>query len=533
MKHTHRTAIAAVVVALFSCLAPAQSNDTSLPAVTIEGGQPQLFVDDYLIAAQGDLQRTLRQPRKDQGGKQPVLAIEDEFGETKSTLEANGTIVYDSKRKMWVMYALAFASSWPGQSADRVRLYRFTSPDAMRWTKGDDGKPQRIAIDLTDPSSGTSATNIDLFSCFYDERDTENPYKGWLFFANWGSGREGTYYVHSRDGISWTRGPQVLVAGSRTLDQDGRRMNGSGDVSTFYHDSRHNRFLACLRFAASTDVENTNRLRSRGFLFVDRLDRSIDLAQVGRLGLVPEGARRNGDMPTDEYYSSTAWRYGSLWLGGLRIWHSKDDYPYSASGSAFMKLVVSHDGLHWKKVPFANEDGHPEVFIPNGPEGSNEARNDGGYMTEFSNAPLRIGDELVYYYGSSSWGKNHPRPYRVSGGGIFRARLRLDGFVSVDRGWLVTRRLKFDGRELYVNGVGPITAEVVTVGDNTVTKIARATISGDSLCHKVVFDKDRALGDVAADGTAQLRFTVDQGGALYSFTISPRSAGTTATLQQQ
>jgi len=24
-------------------------------------------------------------------------------------------------------------------------------------------------------------------------------------------------------------------------------------------------------------------------------------------------------------------------------------------------------------------------------------------MTEFSNAPLRIGDELIYYYGSSSW----------------------------------------------------------------------------------------------------------------------------------
>ena len=142
-------------------------------------------------------------------------------------------------------------------------------------------------------------------------------------------------------------------------------------------------------------------------------------------------------------------------------------------------------------------------------------------MTEFSNAPLRIGDELVYYYGSSSWGKNHPRPYRVSGGGIFRARLRPDGFVSVDRGSLVTRRMNFDGRDLYVNGVGPITVEVVTAADSGVTKLATATIRGDSLQEKVVFDGNRSLREVAPDGTVQLSFTVGEGGALYSFTIDP------------
>ncbi len=377
----------AVVVCVGTGAAFAQSNDTSLPAVTIVSGEAQLFVDDYLIAAQSGLARTLRQPKKDHGGTEPVIAIGDEFGETRSTLEANGTILYDPKLKKWVMFTLAFASNWPGKSADRVRLYRFTSEDAVQWVKGSDGKPQRIAIDLHDPVSDTSATNIDLFSCTYDDKDVHSPYKGWLFFANWGPGREGTYYVHSPDGIHWTRGPQVLLAGSRTIEQDGRRMNGTGDVSTFYHDKQQDRFLGCLRFASATDVENTNRLRSRGFVFADRLDRAIDLGPVTRLDLVPEGAERNGDMPTDEYYSSTAWRYGSQWLGGLRVWHSKDDYPYSASGSAFMKLLASRDGLHWKKVPFKNDAGIPEVFIANGKEGGNDARNDGGYMTEFSNAP--------------------------------------------------------------------------------------------------------------------------------------------------
>lgn len=497
--------------------------------MSLKNGEAQLFVDDYLIAAQSDLERTLRKPKKDNGGNQPVIAIEDEFGQTKSTLEANGTILYDPRLKKWVMFALAFASSWPGNSEDRVRLYRFTSQDAMNWVKGDDGKPERIAIDLHDPASNKSATNIDLFSCMVDEQDPVSPYKGWLFFANWGEGREGTYYMHSPDGIHWQRGPQVLVAGSRTIEQDGRTMNGTGDVTTFYHDREAGRFLGCLRWASATDVENTNRLRSRGFVFTDRLDDPIDLRRITRLNLIPEGAQRNGDMPTDEYYSSTAWRYGSLWLGGLRIWHSRDNYPYSASGCAFLKLLVSRDGLHWKKVPFQNDDGFPEVFIPNGKEGDIDARNDGGYMTEFSNPPLRIGDELIYYYGSSSWGKNHPRPFRVSGGGIFRARLRPDGFVSVDRGSLITRKLKFDGSDLYVNGVGPAAVEVVTVADNVVTKIAEATIGGDSLNHKVIFDGGRSLRDVAADGVAQLRFTVGEGERLYSFTISPNQREASAS----
>lgn len=523
MASHYRSAYCLLWITFLFCVTPrtllAQSNDTSLPAVHLKSGESQFFIDDYLIAHQNGLQRTLHQPKKDHLGNEPVIAIEDEFGETKSTLEANGTILYDSRLKKWVMFTLSFCSNWPGESADRVRLYRFTSNDALNWVKGDDGKPQRIAIDLHDPKSNTSATNVDLFSCMYDEQDRDNPYKGWLFFANWGPGREGTYFVQSPDGIHWQRGPQILLAGSRTIQQDGRTMNGTGDVSTFYHDKDANRFLGCLRWASVTDIENNNRLRARGFVFTDRLDRPIDLKQMTHLGLIPEGAERNGDLPTDEYYSSTAWRCGSLWLGGLRIWHSKDDYPYSASGCAFLKLVVSRDGLHWKKVPFKNDEGVPEVFIPNGKEGGNGAHNDGGYMTEFSNAPLRIGNELIYYYGSSSWGKNQPRPYRVSGGGIFRARLRHDGYVSVDRGSIVTRRLKFDAQNLFINGQGPIRVEVVTAADNVVKPVAVAMIEGDSLDHKVVFENGRTLRELSSNGVVQLRFTVNDGGELYSFVI--------------
>ncbi|MEO6436939.1 MAG: hypothetical protein ABIP55_14430, partial [Tepidisphaeraceae bacterium] len=268
------------------------------------------------------------------------------------------------------------------------------------------------------------------------------------------------------------------------------------------------------------NVENQNRLRSRAFCFVDRLDAPVDLKQIQRIDLIPPATERNGDMPFDEYYSSTAWRYGGMWLGGLRVWHGGGDYPWSKNGCAYLKLLSSRDGLHWQKVPFKNADGHAEVFIPNGAEGGSgepkDARNDGGYMTEFSNPPLRIFDELIYYYGASSWGKNQPREQRVSGGGIFRARLRPDGFVSVDGGTLTTRLLKFESSDLSVNAIGPID---VALYDAKANQIAQTSLDGDSLRHGVRFD-GKSLRDLAPDGVVKLKFTVKPGGRLYSFTVT-------------
>lgn len=471
------------------------------------------------------MNRTLHQPRKDDGGRAPVIALDDEFGAVPATLEANGSIVYDPRLKKWVMFAVAFSPTTAGP--DRVRVYRFTSPDAMNWTKGDDGRPEHIRFDLHDAASGRDATNTDVFACHYDGRDAVHPYKGWLYFANWGEDLEGLYFVQSADGKTWTRGRQVARGNERKLEQDGRRLWGVGDVNGFYFDAPANRFLASLKFA-SPDEHGTpplkNRLRSRAYLFVDALDATIDLKRIDRADLVPPAADANGDLPHDEYYGSTAWRYESLWLGGLKIWHGGGDYPYSAAGCAFLKLAVSRDGLDWTKVPFPNADGIPEVFIANGPEGGSpgrkDGRNDGGYLTEFSQGPLRIGDELIFYYGCSSWGKNHPPGVRVTGGGIFRARLRPDGFVSVDAGTLTTKPLAFDGDELFVNGVGPLRVEVIQSDGKT---LADAKVQGDSLSHRVRF-AGRSLRELAGEGPTRFRFVVEDGGRVYSFKVSRSSS---------
>jgi hypothetical protein len=481
---------------------------------TIRKGVPELFVDDAIIESQRGLRRTLHSPKKDGAEKTPLLAIEDEFGTNTSTLEANGTIVWDPRLKKWVMFALGFAPTYAGPSGDKVRLFRFTSADGMTWVKGDDGRPERIAVDLHDPVSGADATNIDLFSCCYNARDLEYPYQGWLWFANWGPGREGAYFMRSRDGKTWERGRQIVSAEGGRLLQGGRELRGAGDVTTLYQDPEGERFLALVKYASPTEVIPGNRLRARAYTFVDRLDVPLDLKQISRVELVPAAAEANGDHPHDEYYAATAWRYGSQWLGGLKVWHGGGDYPYSAAGCAFLKLVTSRDGLQWSKVRFPGHQGEPEVWLPNGPEGGGAGRNDGGYLTEFSQGPLRIGDELVYYYGCSSFGKNHPRGVRVTGGGIFRARLRPDGFVSVDAGTLTTRPLTFEGHQLEVNAAGPVTVEVL---DAAGARLAAGAVAGDSLRHRVRFTPV-SFREAAARGQVRLRFTVAEGARLYSFT---------------
>ncbi len=499
-------AIPSLFLSPVSADTPAASQPARNQAVEIAAGAPQLFADDFLIASSDGLKRTLHQPIKDDGGNTPVLALEKEFDGFPGMLHANGTILFDPALKKYVMFARATAHDAPLPPADRRRIYRFTSPDGLHWIKGDDGTPQRIAIDLSDPDAGF--TNIDLFSCWLDTADSQRPYKGWLYIHG---KMEGVYYMSSVDGRQWERGKLVIAAHQHIKGE--QLFRGPEDVTTFHRDPLENRFLGLFKFHLEERLPNKNLLRSRAYAFFDRLDEPFDLSRIGRVDLVPRGTDAGGDKPTDEYYAADAWRCGPLWLGAVKVWHRETDRAWSAAGCAFLKLAVSRDGLHWSKVPFANDVGIPEVFVANGPEGGNDGRNDGGYMCLFSQGPLLIGDELIYYYGASSLGKN--KTPRLTGGGIFRARLRPDGFVSVDEGTLTTRPMVVAGNDLLVNSIGKLTVEALAADGKA---LGKAEINGDSLRHSVAFD-GRKLRELSPGGTARLRFTLGEGGRLYSFTV--------------
>lgn len=467
-------------------------------------------MDDYLIQEQEGVKRTLHQPVKDFGGQRPII-----YSKPTTTLMALGTIVFDPKLGKYVAFLREHSSS---------QMFRATSSDGLQWdeTRHEDLTPISMPLDLEPGPDARGRPGLDLFSCYYNRKDSEYPYQGWLYYANYGYDREGIYYVQSRDGLTWERGDLVVNAyagpgdsSSRTIHQEGKTVYGPGDVTLFSYDALEDRYLGLFKFFTTQDAGEGNNLRGRAYLFLDALDEPVDLDRFERIALLPPAADRDGDTRYDEYYASTAWRYGSMWLGGLKVYHLKGDYPHSAAGCAFLKLAASRDGLDWNKVSFANDAGVPEVFIPNGPEGGNEGLNDGGYLTEFSQGPLRIGDELVFYYGCSSYGKNHPRGTRMTGGGIFRARLRPDGFVSVDAGTLTTRTLVFDGADLFLNAAGSVRVEVL---GREGRKLAETSFSGDALAYRLRFG-GQTLRQVAGADPIRLRFTVLPGARLFSFTV--------------
>src|SRR5262245_13497111 len=86
----------------------ASFKSAAAPDLTIQPGVAQLFVDDLLIDRElttraallpgaASLRRTLRQPVKDDGGREPVIALDREFGDRAATLESNGSIVFDPR----------------------------------------------------------------------------------------------------------------------------------------------------------------------------------------------------------------------------------------------------------------------------------------------------------------------------------------------------------------------------------------------------------------------------------------------------
>ena len=491
--------------------------------VAVPRGEAQLFVDDQLVAESHALQRTLRQLRKDGGGLLPVLAFPQSFG-PQTALQASA-IVYDPRLHLWVMFCQArFKSLNDTEDSWRsVMMVRYTSADGLNWRADDPEGLERVwprtREDLYDPVSKAYSPQMDLGTVCFDGADPVWPYKAWFWFAGgrYLKDRKGIYYYRSRDGLVFERGAQIFSAEKRRIRVSGLEFRGPSDTTRFSFDPVTGRYLAMIKFYALPPDKLTGSIwRARSYLWLERMDEPLDLNRIKGILLVPEHRQANGDFPFDEYYDTSAYRYGSHWLGELKILHRKGNYAWSDAGACFLKLMSSADGITWRRVTFVNDSGYPEVFVPNGREGDNNARNDGGYMTSFNNAPLRVGDDLIFYYSCASYGKN-PGPEKIgTGGGVFRARLRLDGFVSVDFGRLVTPLLRFAGNDLRVNSSGGVNVEAL---DETGAQLGAARLKDDGVRQLVRFDGKSLRELQGTRNGLKLRFTVESGAALYAFVI--------------
>ena len=210
-------------------------------------------------------------------------------------------------------------------------LRRFVSADGLQWEDTPAADRERLGFKVpVEPEPGfRNRGGFDLFSYYYDAKDTKTPYKGWLYLANYGLDREGIYYTWSKDGIAWEVGRQIVNAYAGEGDpscvsirQDGKTVWGPGDVTLMAPDPETGAFLGLFKFFDPRKGVSSG-VRSRAYLSLKRLDEPVKLTRFDHIELLPPLMDTGADSRHDEYYGSTAWRYGSMWLGDLKVIHFK------------------------------------------------------------------------------------------------------------------------------------------------------------------------------------------------------------------
>jgi hypothetical protein len=144
--------------------------------------------------------------------------------------------------------------------------------------------------------------------------------------------------------------------------------------------------------------------------------------------------------PCAGFYLGLVWMFRITKVDPVRGMGWDDGYnvPY---------LIYSPDGVNWQRLP------EREPFIPPGPAGSFES----GSVYSAGDHPVVIGDEVRFYYFGVNYthGCTEPinSPKLTSGFGL--ATLGRDRYVGWQggavAGTLLTKALKFSGRELHLN----------------------------------------------------------------------------------
>ncbi len=462
------------------------------------GATKQLFVDERIIAETNGVQRSLNQPAKYAGNPLffPLYPWE-------GRVELYGTIMRDAGDfRMWytglggmgvAQMGVENTSRWANIAFDPNNLLYSTcyatSHDGIFW--------ERPNLGLVE-YEGSKDTNIVLLNAsggnvFYDARDPapDRRYKS-LFYESRdldGTSNEGdgVSVAFSPDGLNWTR-----YAGNPVITR------ASDSHTLFGWDELHGQYVAYCR----PSLHEGNRVRRIGRCVSDDFIHWNDPEEL----LAPD----EQDPEGLQFYNMPVFKYEGLYVGQLQAYHTPPEEPHIRFfGTVDVQLAVSRDGIAWERVCGR------EPFMPNGPPNSIDAGEI--YM---ANAPVLMGDEMWFYY--SPCAVEHGPTGRS--GPICLAKLRLDGFVSVDAGeemgTLVTVPFRCAGGSLKINAAARGGLVAVAVLDEEGTqyegfgKVDCAVFDGDAVEHEVTW---RQVAFASLEGKViRLKFYL-RDARLYSF----------------
>jgi hypothetical protein len=255
----------------------------------------------------------------------------------------------------------------------------------------------------------------------------------------------GIYIAYSPDGIHWAYPPDAkpLIHGESDCN-NGCVFNPDKNVYMLYMRGWHTAAVGWIKEwvggpGVPTGPHGKNSRRRVTYA------ESPDLKTWSE----PQVIATPDELDTNDFYGICAFRYANAYLGMLWI------YDDDEMGTIDIELAWSRDGIRW--------DRHPQrpKFIGTGEKGEI-----GGYMVIPAQEPVAVGDALYFYVNEHGWYPHDAQigPYRNA---AYRARLRMDGFVSLDAdrrlGCLVTRPFTLQSDRIAINAAtqgGRITAEL-------------------------------------------------------------------------
>ena len=491
----------------------------------------QLFLDDGCIESKANVTRRLHQPAK----RGPVLRPDSSRGQF--FIESRNTPQWHPEKRLWEWLYFAAYRVPPYGERGSTTWYQFhyaTSRDGEHWDKPTLGLYEW---------QGRSDNNI-----FYDPydrrrriyhliRDEADPdparrYKG-IFRPMRDVDREPeekTFFRfpgHSADGLNWTTFDDKAVP--------------SGDESHFVFDDISGRYVMMLKsrlsrplkwgrsVSLSTSADFLNWTDPKLVFHTDEIDvanrferaRAIceDLAYVNP-GVVDDKQR------APQAYNMAIMPYEGLYVGMPAIFTPTGAFPAGETGFTQVELTVSRDLEHWTRV--ADRD----IFIPLSPW-DGESYDTAQVLS--CGRPVVRDDEIWVYYNALMF-RTPPEFYgeeyqdRVNDwGALSLAKLRLDGFVSLDAegpGEIITRPFVWTGQELRVNANaarGELRAEILDAETMAplpgLSADACAPLKEDCLRGRLLWPGEEA----GAARPVRIRFLI-QRAQLYAFWLAPRRA---------
>ncbi len=466
------------------------------------GTQKQLLLDEFIVEDTWNLRRAVVQPAKYPAN--PLMVCDRPWEEFNiPELRGGGPIITSAVLcdeaeglfKMW--YILCRMVYWKGLYDKEYTYWTCyaTSPDGRRWEK-----PELGIVEF----EGSRKNNILLQGQWWAtcgtvlkepaEPDPARRYK--MLYTDilgkqqvgehrWTGGESGVCIAYSPDGIHWTP-----YSGNPVMGGESDTMN------TVFWDERLGKYVWYLRPRVYAGYWKRRIARAE----------SADLIHWS----FPETVLVPDELDTIEVYGMPVFVHEGVYFGLLQM------YDSDKNENITVQLAFSRDGKKWERLPTR------DLFLALGGRGETGRDFDSGMV--FAAPPVRVGDELWFYY--SGWQGTHKGWENESAIGLATSKTdRLIGRRTEvgKEGALLTRSFRCEGDGLEVNvscANGWIIAEVLGLEGEAIPGYDRGSclpFSGDAIRQRLGWKEGRTLGQLRGQ-EIRLKFYL-RNAELYAFQV--------------